>query len=86
MSIHLSLTSALVVGDWSASTPCRFISKERASSTSWVGGWVGPGAGLDDMEKLKFLALPGPLGRPARNQSLYLLRYHDSFIRVVNDF
>jgi hypothetical protein len=36
-------------------------------------------AGLDDVEKRKFLTLPGlellPLGRPARSQSLYRLRY-----------
>jgi hypothetical protein len=42
---------------------------------------VGPKAGLDDVEKRKFLTLPGlelrPLGRPARIQSLYRLRYPD---------
>jgi hypothetical protein len=40
---------------------------------------VGPRAGLNGMEKSKFLTLPGlelrPLGRPARSQSLYQLRY-----------
>jgi hypothetical protein len=40
---------------------------------------VGPRAGLDDVEKRNFLTLPGlelrPLGRPARSQSLYRLRY-----------
>jgi hypothetical protein len=40
---------------------------------------VGHTAGLDDVEKRKFLTLPGlelrPLGRPARSQSLYRLRY-----------
>jgi hypothetical protein len=25
-----------------------------------MGGWVGPSTGKDDMEKRKFLALPGP--------------------------
>jgi hypothetical protein len=38
---------------------------------------VGPRACLDDMEKIKFLALMGlelrPLGRPTRSQSLYRL-------------
>jgi hypothetical protein len=38
-----------------------------------------PTAGLDDVEKKKFLTLPGlelrPLGRPARSQSLFRLRY-----------
>jgi hypothetical protein len=40
---------------------------------------VGPRAGLDDVEKRKFFTLPGlelrSLGRPARSQSLYRLRY-----------
>jgi hypothetical protein len=40
---------------------------------------VGLRAGLDDVEKRKFLTLPGlelrPLVRPARSQSLYRLRY-----------
>jgi hypothetical protein len=39
----------------------------------------GPRAGLEDMEKSKFLTLLGlelrPLGRPARNQSLYRLSH-----------
>jgi hypothetical protein len=39
-------------------------------------------AGLDDVEKRKFLNLPGlelrPLGRPARSQSLYRLSYPGS--------
>jgi hypothetical protein len=52
---------------------------ERAPGTHWIGGWVDPRAGLDNVEKKKFLALPElelrPLGRPARSQSLYQLRY-----------
>jgi hypothetical protein len=40
---------------------------------------VDPGASLDDLEKTKFLTLPGPelrpLGRPARSQPLYRQRY-----------
>jgi hypothetical protein len=40
---------------------------------------VDPRAGLDDVEKRKFLTLPGlelrPLCRPAHCQSLYRLRY-----------
>jgi hypothetical protein len=41
--------------------------------------WVGPRVGLDDMEKRKFLTVPGlelrPLGRPACSQTLYRLSY-----------
>jgi hypothetical protein len=40
----------------------------------WIGDWVGgPRAGLDEMEKSKLLLGLRPLGRPARNQSLYRL-------------
>jgi hypothetical protein len=54
VSIHIFLTSAPVGGKWSASRPCRF-----TPGTHWIGGWVGPRAGLDDLEKRKFLTLPG---------------------------
>jgi hypothetical protein len=44
---------------------------ERALDTHWIGGWVHPSAGLDDLEKLKFLTPRGlelrPLGRPAHS-------------------
>jgi hypothetical protein len=47
---------------------------------------VDPTAGLGDMEKRKFLTLPGlelrPLGRPARSQSLYRLNYPGSLVIV----
>jgi hypothetical protein len=40
---------------------------------------VGPRAGLEDVEKRKFLTLPGlklrSFDHPARSQSLYRLRY-----------
>jgi hypothetical protein len=32
---------------------------ERAPSTHWTGGWVDPRATLDNVEKRKFLILPG---------------------------
>jgi hypothetical protein len=41
-----SLTSALG-GEWSASRPGRFTRRKRAPGTHWIGGWVGPRAGLD---------------------------------------
>jgi hypothetical protein len=73
------LTSDLAGGEWSASLPGRFTPGERAPGTNWIGGWVGPRAGLNDMEKWKFLPPPGlelrPLGRPARSQLLHRLRY-----------
>jgi hypothetical protein len=44
--IHVILTSALVGGEWSAS-----IAGERVPSSHWIGGRVGPRAGLNAMEK-----------------------------------
>jgi hypothetical protein len=40
--IHVFLISA---------RPGRFIPGERAPGTHWIGGWVGPRAGLDDVKK-----------------------------------
>jgi hypothetical protein len=56
--------------EWSVSCPGRFTPRERAPGTHWIGGWVDPRTVLD-MEKRKFLALPGLelrplLSRPAR--------------------
>jgi hypothetical protein len=50
---------ALVGGEWSASRSCRFTPGERALSTHCIGGWLGPRFSLDDVEKRKFLILPG---------------------------
>jgi hypothetical protein len=80
--IHIFLTSAQAGGDWSASRLGRFTPGEKAPGTHWIGGWVGPRAGLDYMEKWKILTPPGlefrPLSRPASSQSLYRLRYPGS--------
>jgi hypothetical protein len=54
VQIHIFLTSALVGGEWSASRPGHFTPGERAPGTHWIGGWVDPRAGLDDVEKRKF--------------------------------
>jgi hypothetical protein len=51
--------------------------RERAPGTRWIGGWVDPRAGRDDLENRKFLNLQGlelrPLGRPARSQPDYAI-------------
>jgi hypothetical protein len=77
--IHMFLTSALVGGEWSAQRIGRFTLGEITPVTHWIGGWLDPRAGLDDLEKRKSLSLPGPqlrpLGRPACSQSLYRLSY-----------
>jgi hypothetical protein len=46
------LTLALVGDEWPVSRPCRFTPGERAPGTHWIGGWVGPRAGLEDVEKI----------------------------------
>jgi hypothetical protein len=67
--IHIFLASALAGGEWSVSRPGRFISGGRAAGTHWIGSWVGPRAGMDDVEKRKFLTLAElelqPIGHPA---------------------
>jgi hypothetical protein len=82
-----SLTFAQVGGEWSASRTGRFVPRERDPGTHWIGGWVDPRAGLDDMEKRKLLTLPElklrPLRRPARNQLLYRLSYRGSPVSYV---
>jgi hypothetical protein len=53
---------------------------ERTPGTHWIGGWMGPRAGLDAGARRKILCLcrgSNP-DRPARNQTLYCLSYHGS--------
>jgi hypothetical protein len=52
VKIHIFLTLALV-GEWSASRLGRFTPWERAPGADCIGDWVGPSAGLDDVEKRK---------------------------------
>jgi hypothetical protein len=70
---NVFLTSALVWSEWSVSRPGRFTPGERATVTHRIGCWVCPRAGLDDMEKLKFLTIPAfelqSPGRPTHSQS-----------------
>jgi hypothetical protein len=77
VEIQVFLTLALVGGEWPGLRPGRFAPGERDLGTHWIGGLVGPIGTLDDVEKRKFLTLPGlellPVGLPAHSQSLYLL-------------
>jgi hypothetical protein len=57
------LTSALDGSERSASRPGRFTARERAAVTHWIGGWVGPRAGLDTVVKRK-------IPSPAMNRTL----------------
>jgi hypothetical protein len=51
------LTSALVGVEWSASRPGRFIPGYVASGILCIGGRVGPRAGMNYVEKIKFMTL-----------------------------
>jgi hypothetical protein len=59
VKIHVFFTSALVAGEWSASRPGSFTPGGRAPCTHWIGRWMIPRAGLDDVEERKFLTLSG---------------------------
>jgi hypothetical protein len=51
IQIHVFLSSALVVGEWSASRPGCFTLGERDPGTHSIGAWVSCRAGLDCMVK-----------------------------------
>jgi hypothetical protein len=51
VQIRVALTLVLVGGERSTSRLRCLTPGERAPGTHWIGGWVGPRAGLDDMEK-----------------------------------
>jgi hypothetical protein len=83
--IHVFLHSVSVGAEWSSSHSGRFTPRQNAPGTHWIGGWLGPGTCLDEMESRKIKPLPGTelrtLGRPARSQSLYRLCYSRSGIQ-----
>jgi hypothetical protein len=63
--------------------PATLPSVKEPPVTHCVGGWVDPRAGLDGLEKRKFLTLLGlelrPLNHPACCQLLYWLHYPNSY-------
>jgi hypothetical protein len=73
--MHSFLTLEVAGDEQSASCPGHFTPGDGDPGNHWIGGWVDPRAGLDDVKKRKFLTLLGlelrPLGCPARNQSRY---------------
>jgi hypothetical protein len=48
----------LGTGWWSASRLCHFTLGETDPSTHWIGGWVGPRAGLDAVKNREILLPP----------------------------
>jgi hypothetical protein len=84
--IHIFLTSALVGGEWSASRSRHFTPGERAPGTYWIGGWVEPRAGLDDVDKRRFLTLLGLELRTlcrTRSPSLYRRAIPATYTKLV---
>jgi hypothetical protein len=69
VQLHAFLISALDGGKWSATRSDRFTAGERTPGTHWIGGWVGPRAGLEAVEKRKNLSpcRESNPGRPANN-------------------
>jgi hypothetical protein len=82
------MTTALVGREWSASRPCRFTPRERASGTHWIRGWVDHKTGLDDMEKRKKFIAPGlelrSFSLTARSHFLCRLLYRITELRFTN--
>jgi hypothetical protein len=71
------LTTAVDGGEWSASRPGRFPPRLTALDTHWIGGWVGPRAGLDAVEyrQISYPHLQSNPGHPDLSPSLYRLSY-----------
>jgi hypothetical protein len=74
------LISALDEDELSTSLPNRFNPRARAICTHWIGGWVGPRAGLDSVQHtiMYFPCQESNPARPARSPSLYRLSYSGS--------
>ena len=52
MDVEVRSFSTLALGGYGQlHAPVRFIPGQRAAVIHWMGGWVGPTAGLDDLEK-----------------------------------
>jgi hypothetical protein len=51
VQIHIFLTSALAGGVVSFTFRPLYL-RERAPGTHWIGGWMDPTAGLDDVQKI----------------------------------
>jgi len=68
-------------GEWSVSRPGSFIPRERASSTHWIGGWVGLRAGLLDAAAKREYICPCQESNPSR-LTLSLVNYTGIYVRV----
>jgi hypothetical protein len=67
--IHIFLASALAGGEWSASRLGCLTPMEDLPGTNWIGGWVDPRAGRDDVEEKKILDPTGTRTPTPRSSS-----------------
>jgi hypothetical protein len=72
-----------VGGKWLALLSGRFTLGEKVPGTHWIGGWVGPRIGLDDVQKGKFFTLPELELRPL-SLSMHVTLYIDWIQRAQN--
>jgi hypothetical protein len=54
--IHIFLISVVAGGEWPASLSGHF-----TPGNHWTGDWVDSRVGLDDLDNINFLTLPGPV-------------------------
>jgi hypothetical protein len=78
------LAVALVGGEWSTSRPGRFTPEEVAPRTHWIGGWMDLRAGLDDLEKRKFLRNKRILFRILRQIRIQILFIRKMFSETIH--
>jgi hypothetical protein len=85
MQIHILLTLALVDGSGQLHAPAALSPGKEPPGTHGIGRWVDVRAGLDDLEKIKFLTLPGLELRPSVVQPVAtrLLAFH---IALLNSY
>jgi hypothetical protein len=57
--------------------------RETAPGIHWIGGWMGPRARLDAMEKRKIVPLPGIQPRPS---SLYHVAISTELVKIKRIF
>jgi hypothetical protein len=66
----------------------RQLYRREKSPRYWIGGWVGPRAGLEDVEKILDPIVTRTPTHPARSQWLYRLRNPEKnkcFNRIVGE-
>jgi hypothetical protein len=65
--------------------PAALYPRGKDPSTHWIGGWVGPRAGLDAGARRKILCScrGSKPDHPARRQTLYFLSYRRRKLKIT---